>query len=87
MEYQKLINLSHNLPSQPTKFRTRNWVGKDDFCGTYNTGSQIKSKTSMLKASLCDYGDAYILVSWTISVEKTLSQGADVNNNNKKSSI
>ena len=33
------------------------------------------------------YGDAYILVSWTISVEKTLSQGADVNNNNKESSI
>ena len=50
MEYQKLINLSHNLSSQPTKFRTRNWVGKDDFCGTYN----IKFKTSMLKASLCD---------------------------------
>ena len=41
---------------------------KDDSCGTYNTGSQIKFKTSMSKSSLCGYSDAYILVSGTIKV-------------------
>ena len=38
----------------------------------YNTGRQIRSKTSMLRSSLCDhtykFSDAYILVKGTISV-------------------
>ena len=34
----------------------------------YNTYSQMKLKTSMLKSSLCDYSDPYILVSGTITV-------------------
>ena len=63
MEYQK-INLLDNTPNQPTKFRTKNWVEiNDDSRGTYNTNSQIKFKTSMLRSSLCDCSDAYILVS------------------------
>ena len=36
--------------------------------GTYNTNSQIKFKTSKLRWSLCDYSNAYILVSWTITI-------------------
>ena len=38
----------------------------------------------MLKSSLCDYSDAYILVKGTISVNNTAAAGAAVNNNNKK---
>ena len=38
----------------------------------------------MLKSSLCDYSDAYILVKGTISVNSTAAQGATANNNNKK---
>ena len=30
--------------------------------GTYNVNRQIKFKTTMLKFSLCDYSDAYVLV-------------------------
>ena len=26
MEYQKIINLLDNAPSQPSKFKTKNWV-------------------------------------------------------------
>ena len=37
-------------------------------CGTYNTNSTIKFKTSMLMSSLCDYSDAYILVNGTITI-------------------
>ena len=36
IEYQKTINLLYNTPNQPTKFRGKNWVEKnDDVCGTY----------------------------------------------------
>ena len=61
-------NWLDNTPSQPTKFRTKNWVEiNDDARGTYSTNSQIKFQTSMLKSGLCDYSDAYILVSGTIT--------------------
>ena len=36
--------------------------------GTYNTNSQIKFKTSIVTPSLCDYNDAYILFSRTITI-------------------
>ena len=69
MEYQKIINLLYNTPSQPTKFRTKDWVEiNDDARRTYNTNYQIKFKTSALKSILCDYSDAYVLVSRTITV-------------------
>ena len=38
----------------------------------------------MLKSSLCDYSDAYILFKGTISVNNTAAAGAAVNNINKK---
>ena len=69
MEYQKIISLLDNTPNQPTKFRRKNWIEiNDESRGTYSTNSQIKYKTSMLRSSLCDYSDAYILVSGTITV-------------------
>ena len=52
--------------------------------GAYNVNSQIKFKTAMLKSSLCDYNDTYILVKGTISVNNTAAQGAAANNPNKK---
>ena len=38
----------------------------------------------MLKSSLCDYSDAYILVKGTIAVNDTSAEGAAANNANKK---
>ena len=38
----------------------------------------------MLKSSLCDYSDAYILVKGTITFNKTASANADANTTNKK---
>ena len=65
-------NLLDSTPNQPSKFRTKNWVEiNDDLRGTYNTSSQIKFKTLMLKSSLCDYIDAYVLVNGTIIVQNT----------------
>ena len=45
---------------------------------------KIKFKTSMLKSILCDYSDAYTLLSGNVSVTNTAAQDADANNNNKK---
>ena len=69
MDYQKIANLIDDTSNQPSKFRTRNWVEiNDESRGTYNVNSQIKFKTTMLKSSLCDYSDTYILVKGTITV-------------------
>ena len=38
----------------------------------------------MLRSSLCDYSDAYILVKGNITVNNTAGAGADANNTNKK---
>ena len=38
----------------------------------------------MLRSSLCDYSDAYILVKGNMSVNNTAAEGAAVNNTNKK---
>ena len=85
-EYQKRANLiDDNTLNQPSKFRTRNWIEiNDESRGAYNVNSQIKFKTTMLKSSLCNYSDAYILVKGTISVNNTAVQGAAANNTNKK---
>ena len=85
MEYQKIANLIDDTSNQPSKFRTRNWVEiNDESRGAYNVNSQIKFKTTMLKSSLCDYNDAYILVKGTISVNNTAATGVVAKNINKE---
>ena len=85
MEYQKIANLIDDTSNQPSKFRTKNWVEiNDESRGANNAASQIKFKTTMLKSSLSDYRDAYILVKGTISVNNTAADGAAANNTNKK---
>ena len=85
MEYQKIANLIDDTSNQPSKFRTKNLVEiNDESRGVYNVNSQIKFKTTMLKSSLCDYSEAYILVKGTISVNNTAGAGAGANNTNRK---
>ena len=69
MEHQKIANLVDDASRQPSKFRTKTWVEINDQArGTYNVNSQIKFKTTMLKSSLYDYSDAYILVEEKITI-------------------
>ena len=73
MEYQTIINLLENAQNQPTKFRTKKWVeinGKSRVI--YNTNRQIKFKTLMLRSRFCNYSDAYVLVSGTITVAEVV---------------
>ena len=75
MEDQKIANLMDNASNQPSNFRTKNWVEiNDESRGAYNVNSQIKFKTTMLKSSLCDYSDAYILVKGKITI---IGRGVD----------
>ena len=69
MEYQKIINLLENTSDQSSKFRTKNWVEINDELGrAYNTNSQIKFETTILKSSLCNYSGTYILVKLPITI-------------------
>ena len=84
MEYQKITDLLDNASNRPSKFRTKNQVEiNDESKGGYNVNSQIKFKTTILKPSLCDCSDAYILVEGTITVNNTGTAAAQ-NNRNKK---
>ena len=54
----------------------------DNARGTYSHNKQIKFKASMLRSSLCDYSDAYILVQGNITVNNSVADGAAANNTN-----
>ena len=56
----------------------------DEMRGEYSPNKQIRFKTAMLRSSLCDYSDAYILVKGNITVNNTAADGAAANNTNKK---
>ena len=63
------------------------WIN-DESRGAFNTNAQIKFKTILLKSSLCDYSDSYILVKVNISANNTAAEGntegANANNINEK---
>ena len=70
-------------PNQPSKFKTKIWVDiNDESRGTYKKDNQIRFKTSMLRSSLCDYSDGYILAKRTITVAEATA--AAPNNVNQK---
>ena len=84
MEYQKTANLLNNESCKPSRFRARNWVEiNDNIRGAYSPNKKIRFKSAMLRSSLCDYSDAYILVKRNVSVNNTTAAGA-ANNTNKK---
>ena len=73
-----LTELNH-----PSKFRAKHWVEiNKDARETYNTNSQIKFNTLMLKSSLCDYSDPYMLVSGPTTV--AAQAGNNPNNGDKE---
>ena len=84
MEYQKIINLIHDTPNQPCKFRTRQQVEiNEESKGTYDN-SNIRFKASMIRSNLCGYSKACIHVKRAIAVPNTAAAGAAVNNTDKK---
>ena len=82
MEYDKINNLllsEDNENEALSKFVTREYVRINSLLDTYNENKSIRFKTPMLRSSLCDYSDAYILVKGTITVT---APGVNNNANN-----
>ena len=71
MELDQVNNLllpEDNENEVLSKFVTREYVIINSLLNTYNENKSIRFKTPMLRSSLCDYSDAYILVKGTITV-------------------
>ena len=83
MEYQKILNLLDNAPAGPAKLSTKNEL-KRMMTHVERIAPNSHFKISMLKSSLCDYSDAYILVSGTIITAPVPLPPANLNNNDKE---
>ena len=69
METQKIVNLLNGFENENSKFATKKWYVIDsESNGTYSHHDPIKFLTKSIESSLCDYSDAYILVTGNITV-------------------
>ena len=69
MEYQKITNRLGGMSDKVPRFITKKWVEVyDQPGGAYSSNKKIRFKTPMLRSDLCDYNDAYIIVTGKITV-------------------
>ena len=68
METQKIVNLLNGSDKDNSKFATKKWYIIDsESNGNYSQNDEIKFLTRSIESSLCDYSDAYILVTGNIT--------------------
>ena len=68
METQKNLNLLNGSENDNSKFATKKWCIIDsESNGNYSQNDEIKFLTRSIDSSLCDYSDAYILVTGNIT--------------------
>ena len=72
METQKIVNSLADADNESSKFATRKWYFINDQDNIdYGEGNEdsttVKFETKVIKSSLCDYSDAYILVTGNIT--------------------
>ena len=66
METQKTVNLLNDSDNENSKFARKKWYIIDSEAnGNYSKDEEIKVLTRSIVSSLCDYSDAYILLSFT----------------------
>ena len=71
METQKIVNLLNGSDNDHSKFATKKWYIIDSKSnGNYSKDEEIKFLTRSVESSLCDYSDAYILVTGNVVVKK-----------------
>ena len=69
METQKIVNLLNGSDNENSKFATKKWYVIDsESKGVYSHEDEIKFLTSSLESSLCDYSDAYVLITGNIAI-------------------
>ena len=70
MEAQEISNLLNSSENENSKFATKKWCVIDsESKGNYSPGNLIKFLRNSLESSLCDYSNAYVLVTVNIVVE------------------
>ena len=86
MGYNKITNLLGKLDKDKVpKFITTKWIELfDQYNGTYNKNKDIKFKVNQLRNDLCDFNNAYIVVTGKITVT---NRGNDDNVYNRKVSF
>ena len=68
METQKIVNLINRSDNDNSRFATKKWYIIDsESNGNYSQNDEIKFLTRSIESSLCDYSDAYILVTGNIT--------------------
>ena len=75
MKTQKIANLLGNTDNESLKFATRKWYvindqNNTDYGDGDENGTTIKFETKVIKSNLCDYSDAYILVTGDITAAR-----------------
>ena len=62
--------MSNDSSNEESKFATKRWyvIDSQTTKGKYKQGDTIKFETETIKSSLCDYSDAFILVTGNITV-------------------
>ena len=68
METQRIVNLLGDADNEFSKFATIKWIKITEYGERNENGSTIKFETKVIKSSLCDYSDVYILVTGNIVV-------------------
>ena len=73
MESQNIVSLLNDSENESSKFTTRKWyIINDQNNGQYDGGNEndsaIKFETKVIKPNLCDYSNAYILVTGDLKV-------------------
>ena len=69
METQKNVNLLNSSENEYSKFATKKcYIIDSETKGGYSHENLIKYLTSSMESSLCDYSDAYVLVTGNIAV-------------------
>ena len=69
METQKIVILLNDFNNDNSKFATKkSYVIDSESKGNYSHTNPIKFLASSLESSLCDYSDAYVLVTGNIAV-------------------
>ena len=70
MEIQKIMNLLNDSSNEESKSATKKWyfIDSQTTKGNCKKSDTIKFETETIKTSLCDYSDAFILITGNITV-------------------
>ena len=75
MKTQKIASLLNDPKNKSSKFATKKWyIINDQNNGQYGRGNEnendstVKFETEVIKPNLCDYSEAYILVTGDIKI-------------------